>query len=157
MKKIPVFLFLLFACSAAFAQDSFSSVEERMTGREFKDTGLAKLTDAELEALNKWLRDHSVATLKNATVSTGSTGGAATTLDIPADRRGLEGKLADTRDIVSHIVGEFSGWEGETTFTLENGMVWKQDQTDKYFTKPSINPMVTIKQNYHFSLLIISC
>ena len=37
-----------------------------MSGKEFKETGLSKLTDEELANLNDWVRRHSVATLENA-------------------------------------------------------------------------------------------
>ena len=72
MKQTFAFILIMCLSVSAFAQESFSSVEERMTGREFKETGLSKLTDSELEALNKWLRDHSVATLETKTVRSGT-------------------------------------------------------------------------------------
>ncbi|MCW8925620.1 MAG: hypothetical protein OQJ84_05130, partial [Xanthomonadales bacterium] len=66
MKKALVFT-LAFAVSFSIqAADSFSTLEERMTGKEFKETGLGKLTNEELSALNDWIRRHSVATLENA-------------------------------------------------------------------------------------------
>ena len=45
----------------------------------------------------------------------------------------------------SRIVGEFSGWSGSTVFRLENGMVWKQDENDRFRLQPVDSPMVTIK------------
>ena len=84
MKKFPVLFCLLLCGISVLAQERFSSVEERMTGKEFKASGLDKLSDEELAALNSWLRDHSVATLENvATVkntaapSSSSVGAAA--------------------------------------------------------------------------------
>ena len=55
----------LLASGAALAQQGFSTIEERMTGKEFTETGLTKLSPEELDALNEWLRSHSVATLDN--------------------------------------------------------------------------------------------
>jgi hypothetical protein len=44
----------------------------------------------------------------------------------------------------SRIVGEFSGWSGNTEFRLENGMVWRQDESDRFRLQPVDSPMVTI-------------
>ncbi len=66
MKKLLFFVLVFSFHVAAQAADEFSTLEERMSGKEFKETGLGKLTDAELAALNDWLRRHSVATLENA-------------------------------------------------------------------------------------------
>src|SRR5690625_55136 len=41
-------ILLASAAMPAAAQDSFSSLEERMTGKEFKQTGLHKLSEDEL-------------------------------------------------------------------------------------------------------------
>jgi hypothetical protein len=170
MKKILV-LILLLACSfSVLAQESFSSVEERMTGKEFMDTGLSKLTDVELDALNKWLKDHSLATLgervpaaqsaaptanqptTQPSVAVSSTpaqttvsSATATTPVAVVDRRGLEGKDNDRTTIVSNFIGEYKGWDGETVFKLSNGMIWKQAETSRHFTKLLINPQITIK------------
>jgi len=156
MKNFSIACLLLIACASAVSQERFSSVEERMTGKEFMDAGLNKLTDAELAALNKWLRDHSVATLESrapgssapsttSVPSAAATPGAAAPAAAadPQDMRGLEGR--DHSTIVSRLVGEFDGWDGETIFELENGMVWQQVETDHLSTKKMVNPVVTIK------------
>lgn len=181
MKKILV-LILLLACSfSVLAQESFSSVEERMTGKEFMETGLSKLTDAELDALNKWLRDHSVATLgervpasqaaaarntsqpapqaqvpvSSAPAQT-SASTAATAAPAAVDKRGLEGRDNDRSTIVSNFIGEFKGWDGETVFKLSNGMVWKQAEKSRQITKLLVNPQITIKSgmfdSWHLSV-----
>ncbi len=156
MNKILVFIFLLATSFTVMAQESFSSVEERMTGREFMDAGLAKLTDSELEALNRWLRDHSVATMESrsitsgapipSTATTAAPSGSVASTPLPADdRRGFEGQDDDKTIIVSPIIGEFKGWDGETVFKLQNGMIWKQSEMGRQITKLLINPVVTIK------------
>ena len=45
---------LAFAAGSASAQE-FSSLEERMSAKEFKEAGLDKLTPEELARLNAWL------------------------------------------------------------------------------------------------------
>lgn len=143
MKRVLVLLSLVLVCDSVLSQAGFSSVEERMTGQEFTEAGLDKLTDEELAALNRWLRDHSVATL-DTPVARGSAAGA-TGLGAVADKRGFEGAETSKETIVSPLVGEFTGWDGDTVFELENGMVWKQDETDRYSTRTLVNPVVTIK------------
>lgn len=147
MKKSLLWLSLVLATGPLFAQERFSTVEERMTGKEFTEAGLDKLSDEELAALNRWLRDHSVATLENAAAreGAGTARTAATTAPAGTDVRGFEGAATDKNTIVSRLVGEFDGWDGETIFELENGMVWKQDETDRFFTRNMANPVVTIK------------
>ena len=156
MKRFVLLTCLLVTAFSLAAQETFSTVEERMTGKEFMATGLNKLSEEELAALNDWLRDHSVATLENRAANSGRSAAPASSAIVPgstsaastsppADSRGFE--QADTRreKIHSRLVGEFEGWDGETVFTLENGMVWKQDQTDHFSTKSMTNPEVTIK------------
>ncbi len=117
----------LIASGAALAQQGFSSIEERMTGKEFTDTGLDKLSNEELVALNEWLRSHSVATLDNVN-------------EDYSDTRGFENQAMaglDDSDVVSTIKGTFSGWTGDTLFELENGMVWKQVETGTFYIPPT--------------------
>jgi len=134
-------LFLLVFCSLLSAQSDarFSSLEERMTGREFTEAGLHKLSPEELAALNQWIRERSVAE------HDGPRPGNASNAELP-DR---PGELPDIERMArqqfqSRIVGEFSGWSGNTTFELENGMVWRQDERDRFRIQPIENPMATI-------------
>ncbi|NND45346.1 MAG: hypothetical protein HKN58_08480 [Xanthomonadales bacterium] len=146
MNKWLLFLIVFLVSAPLLAQEKFSSVEERMTGKEFMDAGLDKLTDEELAALNRWLRDHSIATLDSAPARSRATApGTSAAAAVGGDERGFEGAATDRSTIVSRLVGEFDGWDGETVFELENGMVWKQDETDKFFTRNMVNPEVTIK------------
>ncbi|NNL94684.1 MAG: hypothetical protein HKO64_03605, partial [Xanthomonadales bacterium] len=147
MKKALLIIAMCGLAGSVSAQESFSSVEERMTGKEFMETGLSKLTDEELAKLNQWLRAHSVATLDAAVPGRRpvAPGGQVAVTDPVEDTRGLKKDEGDYDDIVTRIDGEFSGWDGETIFRLENGMVWKQAQTDRFFTKTMTNPEVRIK------------
>lgn len=118
------------------AQNSFSTLEEQMTGKEFVSAGLDKLSAEELAALNEWLRTHSVATLETAT-------------EPLSDQRGFENQtIAEMgkEDVVSTIVGPFSGWDGETIFKLENGMIWKQSEADRFAIPEVQNPPVIIER-----------
>jgi len=124
------------------AEEGFSSLEEQMTGQEFQAAGLDKLTAAELQALNNWIRGHSLATLDGAAVA--GTAAVASTTD---DRRGMKGEKEDEdrSTINSRILGAFSGWDGQTVFKLENGMIWAQVDKDKFWIKEIENPEVVIE------------
>ena len=143
MKKLLFFVLAFSIHIAANAADSFSTLEERMSGKEFKETGIVKLTDAELAALNEWLRRHSVATLENAAARPASSAAVAGSTK---DLRGLENQPKDdpsgndSKVIHGTIVGTFNGWNGKgTLFRLTNGMVWQATENDTFFTKPVEN------------------
>ena len=139
---ITVLLFSLAAPMSLTAQNSFASLEEQMTGSEFQDAGLQKLTPEELASLNTWIRKRSLATLDsprgNSFVSTDTSGAE----DGQARSR-IEDMERET--IVTKINGTFSGWDGHTVFKLENGMIWAQVDKDKFYTQELRNPTVTIE------------
>jgi len=150
MKKLLFFTLVFSLHVSVYADDAFSTLEERMSGKEFKETGLGKLTDEELNALNDWVRSHSVATLENA-VARPVAAGVAT--NSASDSRGFEnqasygGNDAYDNKIYSNIVGSFSGWTGNNTvFTLSNGMIWKQVEGDTFNVKATENAEITIKK-----------
>ena len=57
-RRLAVMLAALSLAGAAYAQANFSSLEERMSYKEFKDYGLDKLTPEQLRGLNEWLHAH---------------------------------------------------------------------------------------------------
>ena len=63
MNKLLIVILFLTMPLSVIAAEGFSSLEEQMSGKEFTATGLNKLTPEELDALNGWIRSHSVATL----------------------------------------------------------------------------------------------
>lgn len=142
--RFCIALTALAVSSLALAQESFSSLEERMTGSEFRDTGLYKLTDEELAALNEWIRERSLTQeeaveLNRQRAMPGETGGRAS-----ADRRGFEDGPDDT-PIQARINGRFSGWTGETVFELDNGMIWEQVRPGTFGMSEQENPSITIR------------
>ena len=135
--------------AAAFAQSNppFSSLEEQMTAREFQAAGLDKLSPEELATLNDWIRSRSLATLDEPR------GGSRQ----QPTRRSGEGELPSApgelppvdrmarEAFQTRLVGELEGWNGNTRFELENGMVWQQVDSTRYRFQPIENPVVTIK------------
>jgi hypothetical protein len=122
--------------SASVAADRpFSSLEERMTGQEFRQTGLYKLTDEELAALNRWIRQRSLAE--------GESLGGEAYIGSGEDRRGLR-EDSSRSAIRSRIVGNFSGWRGQNEFELENGQLWRQATPGSFAVREVENPEVEI-------------
>jgi len=149
MKRLMFFTLIFSLHFSAQADEAFSTLEERMSGKEFKQTGLSKLTDEELAALNEWVRSHSVATLENAVARPAA---GAATASATSDSRGFEHQAKFEDDgydnkIHSNIVGTFTGWTGNNTvFTLANGMIWKQVEGDTFNVRATENAEITIKK-----------
>lgn len=146
MKKFLVFgLMLLAGTSLYAAEEGFSSLEEQMSGREYSAAGLHKLSPEELGVLNDWIRRHSLGTLDTPTAAPAASTATAATADNSADRRGLPSDdEEDDSPITSRIIGTFDGWDGQTVFKLENGMIWVQADRDKFFIKEVSNPEIVI-------------
>jgi len=171
MNKSPLLAIILILPGLAMAETEFSSLEERMTGKEFQATGLYKLSEEELRTLNRWLREGSLggslsqpqapapasatpdtapavapATASSAPVPASSTPAPAPT--VAKDERGFELKKmreAPKDPITTKIVGDFNGWNGNSVFELENGMIWEQTDDDTFYIRTISNPQVTIK------------
>jgi len=165
MKKLLFFVLPFTICFAVYAAGAFSTLEERMSGKEFKETGLVKLTDEELAMLNNWLRRHSVATLENASARQTFRQVDSGTIPLSTnDKRGL-GYLGvksnhdpDDKVIFGTIAGTIDGWSKKgTLFKLTNGMIWEQTERDTFSIQPVGNPEVTITKNslgnWHFSIV----
>jgi hypothetical protein len=134
--------------STALAADEFSSLEEQMTGDEFQRSGLEKLSEAELQFLNQWLKQRKMAPVagespRAATSSPASTQEPAASTNPAA--QGFRPKAAKGRTAFEGVIdGEFTGWSGKTRFKLTNGQVW--EQTDgKTFRHNATNPTVRIE------------
>jgi hypothetical protein len=141
MNKIFISLLFLAVSLPVLAAEGFSSLEEQMTGKEFNASGLEKLTPQELDELNAWIRKHSLATLATTTTTTKAAPVAAAA---EKDNRGRKGD-DDRSTITSKLDGKFTGWDGQTVFKLENGMIWAQKGKKKFHSKEISNPVVIIE------------
>ena len=85
------------------------------------------------------------------------TGGGAAAVAATEQGFGLErveeAQDTDVKKIQSRYVGEFTGWEGKTTFPLENGQVWQQIESGRMSWNAS-NPMITIKRGFMGSYML---
>ena len=136
MSRFVVLLLSLLLCTAAAAQE-FSSLEERMSAADFKAAGLDKLTPAELEQLNSWLRNKGVSAAQTA----------APAVNVYEDRRGfLESAPGSDEPIVSRVRGEFRGWDSRgDRIELENGQIWEVIDGSTRLLVRLTNPTVTIE------------
>lgn len=145
MKKVlPLIIALALGASSLHAADGFSSVEEQMTGKEFMAAGLDKLSPEELAVLNEWIRRRSLATLDAPAMTAGT---AAAVAGQEEDGRGFEVRemQMEREPISTRIMGKFTGWDGNTVFELENGMIWEQADKDKFYIREVENPEVVIE------------
>lgn len=102
-----------------------------MTVEQFRRTGLQKLSDTELEALNEWLIEY--------------TAGEAESLQSSSEAvREAEKNL----EIKSRITGDFNGWDGDTIFRLQNGQIWQQRLASRYPYRGPENPEIRISKNF---------
>lgn len=149
--KSKVSLLLLAAAMALILQDAaaqnFSTLEERMTGREFRDAGLHKLTEEELAYLNRWIQIRSLA---EGEVPDWMGDRPAARTDDPAaaaapagDRRGFSD--GERSEINARLRGSLSGWRGDAVFELDNGMVWEQAEAGVFAIPTLENPEVRIR------------
>lgn len=141
MNKFLIAFVTVVVSYSLLAAEGFSSLEEQMTGKEFSAAGLDKLSEQELSALNSWIRARSLATLDAAPSAV-----ASAAVVSPEDRRGFKDEDDDERTTInSRILGRFSGWDGQTVFKLENGMIWVQADKDKFYVKEKENPVAIIE------------
>jgi hypothetical protein len=128
-----------FATPLVFAQQ-FSSVEERMSSSDFKAAGLDKLSPEELARLNAFIRSEVDTRTAEAQVE------GARAQDVNnAERMGFKDYSGHRDKITSRITGTFKGWTGGTTFTLDNGQVWRQSDSDSVLAGVHLeNPVVDI-------------
>ena len=135
MKRLTILLLIVSAAFAHAQAQDFPGVQKAMSPDAFEQAGLSKLSPEERARLDEFIRGY---------VSTSSEKAATAAVDQAAK----EGKVKrnEPEVIQSSIVGVFKGYDGRTTFTLENGTVWKQSQQVSR-SYPAINspPVLVMK------------
>lgn len=131
-------LFLLLALlglsagqQAAADDPDFPGVKALMNADDFSRTGLSKLSERELQALDEWLIRY--------------TAGDARVLQQSNE---AVREAEKTYAVESRISGEFTGWSGKTIITLDNGQVWQQRLKGRYQYRGPANPAVRIEKNW---------
>jgi hypothetical protein len=143
---LVVFLFAALGVSplpAAQPDNSeFPGVEKAMTPADYEAAGLQKLDPAERAKLDDFIRKY-VAT-SNEKVATEA-----------VDKAVKEKKVQAPEVIQSKIAGPFTGYNGRTVFTLENGQRWAQSQRDSaYFPKIDSPPVIIVKAGLGYRMYI---
>jgi len=140
MKKIAVLvlctLSALSFAGMAFAQNSeFPGVQKAMSPETYEAAGLNKLSAEERARLDEFIRGYAAASSEKAATAA-------------VNEAAKEGKVRRTEPevIQSAIVGRFTGYNGRSSFTLQDGSVWKQSQqVSRNFPAIDSPPVLVIK------------
>jgi hypothetical protein len=120
----------------------FPGVEKAMTKSDYEAAGLRKLDPAERAKLDEFIRGY--VSKSNEKVATEA-----------VDKAVKQHKVQPPEVIESRIVGPFTGYNGRTVFTLENGQVWAQAQRDSaYFPKVDSPPVLIMKAGFGYRMYI---
>lgn len=147
MKNLPIIFLFLVLCvlspTPAWAQSAeFPGVEKAMSPQEYDAAGLQKLTPDERARLDEFIRRF---------VSSSNQVAA----EKAVDRAVKERKVTPPEIIQSRIVGPFTGFNGSTVFTLENGQRWRQSQPDsRYFPKVDSPPVLIARDRIGYRMYI---
>lgn len=96
-------LIFSFVPLCAERKDELLTMDQVMTPDEMKAAGIAGLSPAQRQELDRWLNSY-------------------TSLLVSARKRSGECDPA----IETKVDGEFEGWKGETIYKLMNGQIWQQ-------------------------------
>jgi hypothetical protein len=149
MKKLHLAAFFLVlgvgftSLKAAQSENpDFPGVAKAMTPADYEAAGLQKLDPAERAKLDAFIRDY--VAVSNERVATSA-----------VDKAVKEKKVSAPEVIQSRIVGPFTGYNGRSTFTLENGQRWVQSQRDSaYFPKIDSPPVIIVKSGFGYRMYI---
>jgi len=154
MKRLFLVGLFLAWCGLAVAADKFWA---QLTPEERAAAGLAELTGEQQVALDR-LADRyakegarqAIEVAKVTAKAEGKVEGKAEALATVAEKKkatiGLAPREDDETEVIrTKILGDFRGWNGHTTFQLENSQMWQQtDGESRYFPK-MVDPAVEIR------------
>lgn len=141
------------------AEKAFSKT---VRAADFSAAGLAKLSPEELARLDALVRDYqrgitAAAEAKVVRAETETKVAQERAVRAETKEKKPEGGLLAKAKVLlapgteveyatteSRIVGDFSGWEGRTVFTLENGQRWQVANGGSYYTPKMANPKVKV-------------
>ena len=82
----------------------------------------------------------------NEIVKNVAAGDLVVTADIPLAATPAAPAAGGPYPLTARLVGRFTGWNGSTTFTLDNGEVWQQVDDSSLSTGGIMNPKITISR-----------
>ena len=124
------------AMTSAHADDN-STLEERMSYKDFKAFGLDKLTPEQIKGLNDWMKAHGSANCPPG-IAAPAVAGAAPAASAPA---GTQEKYS------AKLVGEFKGWEKGTVLRLADGSAWEVRDDEPFIAHAAGSPMITVEKS----------
>ena len=140
----------------------------KLTPEQKKRLGLDQLTAAQIAELDQAVEQYRKDGVVTATQEAAAQAVAeykkkeepsVITRALDLFRRKQQQEQAEAQQVrfTAVIAGEFSGWEGGTLFTLDNGQVWKQQGRDIYSIKRATNvPVLVFKaRSGHWRLQLI--
>jgi hypothetical protein len=128
--------------SAADAPDF--DVLKSMSVADFRASGLDKLSDAQIKALDAWFADYQRQHVLTCNGAGSAAPVAAPDLAAAAAPPAPATSTVDAFPMTAHIAGEFHGWSGSTRVTLDDGQVWEQMDDATVTAGRMTNPKVTI-------------
>jgi hypothetical protein len=121
---------------------AFPGVSKAMTPEQYEAAGLSKLDPAERAKLDEFIKNY--VAVSNEKVATSA-----------VDKAVKENKVSAPEIINSRIVGPFTGYNGHTIFTLENGQRWAQSQRDSaYYPKMESPGVIIVKKGFGYRMYI---
>lgn len=130
----------------AVAKSTFPGIKKAMPAEDYEAAGLEKLSDEEREKLDEFIRGYVSSTTEKVTGKA-----VSEAVDEAVKRK----EATPPQVIQSRIVGPFTGYDGRTRFTLENGEVWVQAQRDTgAFKKVESPPVLILKDNIGYRMYI---
>ncbi len=168
MKRLLLLLlctFVLAPTNFLRAQDAaekstFPGVKKAMSAEDYETAGLLKLSNEERAELDKFLRgflssSNEPAAKKATTQPVEEAVKEQEATTPPVEEAVKEQKATAPEVIQSRVVGPFTGYDGHSTFTLENGQVWTQSQPDSaVFKKIDSPPVLILKDNVGYRMYI---
>jgi hypothetical protein len=132
IRKYTLAFLLWLPITAVIGQEDLA-IKELMSDAELVATGVGTLSAVQQEALSAWLIKFQLdATRPRQTPAIAAEPEQAQPAVEPADKDEDWRRRDEKIDFVSRIVGDFSGWDGNTQFNLENHQVWVQRRPSRW-------------------------
>ena len=144
----------------AVEKSTLPGVKKAMSAEDYETAGLMKLSNEERAELDKFLRGFlssgkEPAAKKATTRPVEEAVKEEDATPLPVEEAVKEQKATASEVIQSRLVGPFTGYDGHSTFTLENGQVWTQSQPDSaVFKKVDSPPVLILKDNVGYRMYI---
>jgi hypothetical protein len=148
MNRLLLILALLLATTPfAFGQNSdFPGVQKAMTPEQLAATGMTKLTPAEREKLDQFIRSYVGVSNKRAAEVAAATA---------VERAVRQNKVRPPDVTESRMVHDYKGYNSKTIITLENGQKWKPASGDEEPNPTVSRPAVVIlRDSFGYKMFI---